>query len=145
MNIYKKFSAKKYSFLVDDTIKKTFWNKFSKIIYNKIMKIDDQIKDKKLQYNINVEDAKISALSSDKFKNTNILQVKNYCLQIKNKFFFLLWVIKKKKKTHLKNREKNKSKPIKVKIPMTILNEINYCFQSKEKYLRIFIMKELKK
>ena len=112
------------------------------------MKIDDQIKDKKLQYNINVEDAKISALSSDKFKNTNILQVKNYCLLIKNKLFFLLLVIlkkKKKKKTHLKNREKNKSKPIKVKIPMTILNEINYCFQSKEKYLRIFIMKELKK
>ena len=101
MNIYKKFSAKKYSFLVDDTIKKTFWNKFSKIIYNKIMKIDDQIKDKKLQYNINVEDAKISALSSDKFKNTNILQVKNYCLLIKNKLFFLLLVI------FLKNKKKN--------------------------------------
>ena len=101
MNIYKKLSAKKYSFLVDDTIKKTFWNKFSKIIYNKIMKIDDQIKDKKLQYNINVEDAKISALSSDKFKNTNILQVKNYCLLIKNKLFFLLLVI------FLKNKKKN--------------------------------------
>ena len=101
MNIYKKFSAKKYSFLVDDTIKKTFWNKFSKIIYNKIMKIDDQIKDKKLQYNINVEDAKISALSSDKFKNTNILQVKNYCLLIKNKLVFLLLVI------FLKNKKKN--------------------------------------
>ena len=52
---------------------------------------------------------------------------------------------KQKKKKHLKNKEKNKSKPIKVKIPMTILNEINYCFQSKEKYLRIFIVKELKK
>ena len=101
MNIYKKFSAKKYSFLVDDTIKKTFWNKFSKIIYNKIMKIDDQIKDKKLQYNINVDDAKISALSSDKFKNTNILQVKNYCLLIKNKLVFLLLVI------FLKNKKKN--------------------------------------
>ena len=101
MNIYKKFSAKKYSFLVDDTIKKSFWNKFSKIIYNKIVKIDDQIKDKKLQYNINVEDAKISALSSDKFKNTNILQVKNYCLLIKNKLVFLLLVI------FLKNKKKN--------------------------------------
>ena len=65
MNIYKKFTAKKYSLLVDDTIKETFWNKFSKITYNKIMKIDDQIKNKKLQYDINVEDAKISALSSD--------------------------------------------------------------------------------
>ena len=52
-----------------------------------------RLKIKKLQYNINVEDAKISALSSDKFKNTNILQVKNYCLLIKNKLFFLLLVI----------------------------------------------------
>ena len=65
------------------------------------MKIDDQIKDKKLQYNINVEDAKISALSSDKFKNTNILQVKNYCHLNKNKLVFLLLVI------FLKNKKKN--------------------------------------
>ena len=63
----------------------------------------------------------------------------------KQVIFSSLGNLKKKKKTHLKNKEKNKSKPIKVKIPMTILNEINYCFQSKEKYLRIFIMKELKK
>ena len=30
MNIYKKFSAKKYSFLVDDTIKKRFEINFQK-------------------------------------------------------------------------------------------------------------------
>ena len=34
--------------------------------YNKIMKINDQIRDKKLQYDINREAAKISALSSGK-------------------------------------------------------------------------------
>ena len=37
-----------------------------KITYNKIMTIKDQIRDKKLQYDINREVAKISALSSGK-------------------------------------------------------------------------------
>ena len=37
-----------------------------KIIYNKIMTIEDQIKDEKLQYDINREAAKMSALSSGK-------------------------------------------------------------------------------
>ena len=36
------------------------------IIYNKTMNIEDQIKDEKLQYDINREAAKISALSSGK-------------------------------------------------------------------------------
>ena len=35
-------------------------------IYNKTMTTDDQIKDKKIQYDINRESSKISALSSDK-------------------------------------------------------------------------------
>ena len=38
-------------------------------IYNKIMTIDDQIRDEKLQYDINREAAKISALSSNKIDN----------------------------------------------------------------------------
>ena len=33
-----------------------------RIIYNKIMTIEDQIKDEKLQYDINTDAAKISAL-----------------------------------------------------------------------------------
>ena len=37
-----------------------------KQIYNKIMTIDDQIEDRKLQYDINREAAKIPALSSGK-------------------------------------------------------------------------------
>ena len=37
-----------------------------KINYNKIMATDDQIENEKLQYNINIKAAKISALSLDK-------------------------------------------------------------------------------
>ena len=49
------------------------------------MTINDQIRDEKLQYDINREAAKISALSSAKFINMNILQVKIYYHQINNK------------------------------------------------------------
>ena len=35
-------------------------------MYDKIMTIDDQIRDEKLKYNINREAAKISAVSSNK-------------------------------------------------------------------------------
>ena len=42
-------------------------------IYNKIMTINDQIKDEKLQYDINREAAKISALSSGKMKKYEYL------------------------------------------------------------------------
>ena len=48
------------------------------------MTIEDQIKDEKLQYDINREAAKISALSSNLI-NTNILLVKKYYHQINNK------------------------------------------------------------
>ena len=40
------------------------------------MTINDKIKDEKIQYNINRESAKISALSSGKIYNMNSLQVK---------------------------------------------------------------------
>ena len=46
------------------------------------MTIDDKIRDEKRQYNINREEAKISALSSGKIINMNILQVKKYYLLI---------------------------------------------------------------
>ena len=48
------------------------------------MTIDDQIKDEKLQYDINREAAKISALSSENLINMNILWLKKYYLLIKN-------------------------------------------------------------
>ena len=50
------------------------------------MAIDNKITDEKLQYDINREAAKISALSSGKkLINMNILLVKKYCLPKKDK------------------------------------------------------------
>ena len=51
------------------------------------MTIDDQIRDEKLQYHINREVAKISALSSalSDLINMNILQAKKHYHLIKNK------------------------------------------------------------
>ena len=48
------------------------------------MTINDQIADEKLRYYINREVAKISALSSGKFINMNILLVKIYYHLINN-------------------------------------------------------------
>ena len=47
------------------------------------MTIDDKIKDEKLQYDIHIEAAKISALLQVKLINMNILQVKKYYHLIK--------------------------------------------------------------
>ena len=47
------------------------------------MTIDDEIRYKKLQYDINREVGKISALSSGKVDKLNILQVKKYYVLIK--------------------------------------------------------------
>ena len=67
MKIYKKYTKEPYSFLVNDTTLPSdnsvrFRKSLLEKIYIKIMTIDDQIKDEKLQYNINREAAKISAL-----------------------------------------------------------------------------------
>ena len=64
-----------YSFLVNDTtlpsdnplmFRKTRLEKILKIIYNKSMTIEDQIRDGKLRYDINSKAAKKRALSSGK-------------------------------------------------------------------------------
>ena len=49
------------------------------------MTIEDKIKDEKLQYDINIEAAKISAYHQVKLISMNILQVKKYCPRINNK------------------------------------------------------------
>ena len=49
------------------------------------MTIDDKIRDEKLQYDINREAAKILALSSGQTDKYEVLQVKKYCLLIKDK------------------------------------------------------------
>ena len=69
MKIDRKCTAEPCSFLVNDAML-TSDNplRFRKIFStcNKIMTINDQIRDEKLQYDINKETPKISALSSDK-------------------------------------------------------------------------------
>ena len=69
-NIYRKFTNEPYSFLVIDTMlasnKPLRFRKNLFKIYNKIMTINNQIRDEKIQYDINREAAKISALSSAK-------------------------------------------------------------------------------
>ena len=49
------------------------------------MTIEDQIKNEKLQYDINREATKISALASGKIESMNILLVKRYYHLINNK------------------------------------------------------------
>ena len=71
MNFYKKCTAKPYSVLVIDATLTSdnplcFRKNLVERIYKIIMRIDDKIRDEKLQYNINREAAKISALSSGK-------------------------------------------------------------------------------
>ena len=72
---------KKYSFLVIDTTLASsnhlhFKKKILERIQKLIMKTDDEIRDKKLQYDINREAAKISSLSSDeKILPSNQIQV----------------------------------------------------------------------
>ena len=71
MNFYKIFTAKPYSFLVDDaTLASDKLSNFRKNLLERIQKLimttDDGISDEKLRYNINREAAKISALSSRK-------------------------------------------------------------------------------
>ena len=50
------------------------------------MRIDDKIRDGKLQYDINREAAKISAISSGKIENMNVSQVKKYYHLIKEEW-----------------------------------------------------------
>ena len=66
ITLHKKYTSESYSFLVNDNIlasdnlqdlEKIF------LTYNKIMTFNDQIRDEKLQYDINREVAKISTLS----------------------------------------------------------------------------------
>ena len=88
-NIYKECTAEPYSFLVNDTmIASNNPLRSEKIFLTntiKIMTINDQIRDEKLQYDINREASKISGNYQVKFINMNILLVKIYYHLINNK------------------------------------------------------------
>ena len=84
IKIYKKCAAEPYSFLVNGTtlpsdnplrFRKNLSEENFEIIYDKIITIEDQIRDEKLQYNINREAAKISVLSSRKIDKYEYLTV----------------------------------------------------------------------
>ena len=71
MNLSKKYPAKPYLFLVKDITLPSdnplrFRDNFSEKIKGITMTIEDKIRDEKLQYDINREEAKMSALSSGK-------------------------------------------------------------------------------
>ena len=78
MNLYKKCTAKPYSFLViDTTLASDNSSRFRKNIIERIQKLimrtDEKIRDEKAQYNINREVAKISILSSGKIDSYEFL------------------------------------------------------------------------
>ena len=78
IKIYKNCPTETYSFLVKDATLPSnkslgFRKNLLKWIDNKIIKIDDQIKEEKLQYDINREAAKISAFSSGKINKYEYL------------------------------------------------------------------------
>ena len=103
------------------------------------MTIDDQIKDKKFQYDINKGASKISALSSCKIYQYEYLTGE----EILPKLTYSLPDKAFQEQKQLKIKERNNSKQLKVIISMLILMKMNYCFQRKEKYLNNFTTKDL--
>ena len=117
------------------------------------MTIEDQIKDEKLQYDINREAAKISALSSckiDKYEyltGEEILPSNQQQIIQQAKFAYspLGKAFEKQIKT-IENQGKNQVKSIQGKkqlILIEIIIKINYYIQKKEKSLRLFRIKGL--
>ena len=91
VKIHKKCNAEPYSFLVNDATFPSddplrFRKKSFKIICNKIMTLEDQIRDEKPQYDINREAAQISALSSGKIDKYEYLTGKDILPSKPNKY-----------------------------------------------------------
>ena len=121
IKIHKKCTAEPYSFLVNDTTLSSdyclrFRKKILKEIYNKIMIIDDQIEDEKLQDDINREAEEILALSSGKIDKYEYLtgeeilpsDQKQIIEQVKLTYSPLEKDFEKETKKQMKIKEKNK-------------------------------------
>ena len=116
------------------------------------MTIEDQIKDEKLQYDINSEAAKISALSSGKIDNfeylngENILPLNQRQVIEQAKFTYspLGKAFEKQTKT-IEDQGKKQVKSIQDnnQLIMMMIIKINYYFQKKEKSLKIFTIIDL--
>ena len=104
------------------------------------MTIEDQTKDEKLQYDINREAVKISALSSSKLDEYEYLtgeeilpsNQKQIIQQAKFNYSPLGKAIEKQRKT-IEDQGKEQ----------VIIIKINYYFQKKEKSLKIFLRNDL--
>ena len=88
MNLYKKCTVKPYfCLMIDCNLHLDNSSRFRKILLERIQKvimtIDDKIRDKKLQYDINREAAKYQHYHQVKLINMNFLQVKKYYHLIK--------------------------------------------------------------
>ena len=117
------------------------------------MTIEGQIKDEKLQYDINREAAKISALSSGKLDKyeyhtgeemlpSNQQQI---IQQAKFNYFPLAKALEKQRKT-IEDQGEKQVKAIQDKQIVNINKDdykTNYYFQKKEKPLKIFTIKDL--
>ena len=115
------------------------------------MTVEDQFKDEKLQYDINREAAKISALSSSKidkyeyFTGEEILPSNQQQIIKQAKFTYspLRKAFEKRTKT-IEDHGKKQVKAIQDKQIVNINKDItNYYFQKKEKSLKIFTIKDL--
>ena len=118
------------------------------------MTIEDQIKVEKLQYDINREAAKISALSSGKIDKYEYLtgeeilpsNQQKIIQQAKFTYSPLGKVFEKQIKT-IEDQGKKQVKAIQdqeiIKMIIKMIIKINYYFQKKEKSLKIFTIKDL--
>ena len=118
------------------------------------MTIEDQTKDEKLQYDINREAAKISALSSGKYDKYEYLtgeeilpsNLQQTIQQAKFTYSPLGKAFEKQTKT-IEDQGKNKQKQFKITNSTLLLTKmiikINYYFQKKDKSLKIFTIKDL--
>ena len=101
INIYKKCTDKPYSFLViDTTLPSNNPLRFRKKLEKLTMTINDQIKYETLQYNINREATKISALSSVKLHKYEYLTGEDILLSTQQQ------IIEQTKFTYLKIKKK---------------------------------------
>ena len=119
------------------------------------MTIEDQIKDEKLQYDINREATKISALSSGKIEKYEYLtgeeilpsNQQQIIEQVKFTYSTLGKAFEKQTKTIEDQGEKQIKAIQDIKnnqliLIMMMIIKINYYFQKKEKSLKIFTIKD---
>ena len=97
MSLYEKCTTKPYSFLViDATLASDNPSRFRKNLlvrmWKLIMKINDKIRDKKQQYDIDKSLQKFQHFHQEKLRNTNISQLKKHYLLIEAKLIEQVYI-----------------------------------------------------